>query len=117
MFLIIGVSCCYSIVKLIIAKYIIKIKLPWCLCSEIYCNFVPIEKRNNNICIGVFLDFVYYNSSAIKFYENINDNLYDWDCYRAKDCIFLGKIINMIIIIPLNIVNKIINIYFFLSML
>jgi GNAT superfamily N-acetyltransferase len=97
-------------------------------------NRIIDKAMTDNICIGVYLDVVYYNSSAIKFYENngfkrvttlknyynINENLYDCDVflriftrkekddYRAKHYGFLRKLINLIIITPLNIVYKII---------
>lgn len=97
-------------------------------------NRIIDKAMSDDICIGVYLDVVYYNSSAIKFYEkngfkkvttlrnyyDINENVYDCDvflkiftrkekdCYRAKNYTLLRKIINMIIITPLNIVYKII---------
>ena len=86
----------------------------------------------DNICIGVYLDVVYYNNCAIKFYEKNGfkkvatiKNYYDlkgtlYDCevflkiftreekdeFRAKNYSILRKIIN-IALIPLDIIYKI----------
>ena len=88
----------------------------------------------DNICIGIYLDVVYYNLSAIKFYEkngfkkvatlinyyDINGNYYDCivflkifsrkekDDYRAKNYTLLRKIINKFILTPMNFIYKII---------
>ena len=108
-------------------------------CRQLHIGSKLINKiieigMSDNICVGIYLDVVYYNSSAIKFYENnefkkvatiknyydINDNLYDCevflriftrkekDDFRGKHYTFLRKIINILIITPLNLIYKII---------
>ena len=88
----------------------------------------------DNLCVGVYLDVIYYNESAIKFYEKNNfknvatiknyyelkGNHYDSevflkiftrkekDEFRSKNYSILRKIINLLIITPMNVVYKII---------
>ncbi len=87
----------------------------------------------DNICIGVYLDVICYNTSAIKFYEkngfkkvstiknyyHLKGELYDCevfvkiftreekDDFRAKNYSFLRKIINKVILSPIHVIYKI----------
>ena len=97
-------------------------------------NHIINKALLDNICIGVYLDVVYYNLSAIKFYEkngfkkvatlinyyDINGDYYDChvflkiftrkekDDFRDKNYTRLRKIINALIITPMNFIYKII---------
>ena len=88
----------------------------------------------DNLCIGVYLDVVCYNKTAMIFYEkngfkkvskiknyyDIKGNFYDSDVYlkifsrkekdefRRKNYSFWRKILNRVILMPLNAVYKII---------
>ena len=88
----------------------------------------------NKLCVGIFLDVIYYNNSAIKFYKkndfkkvmtnknyyNIKGNKYDSyvflrifsrkekDLYKKKNIIFVKKTIDMLIINPIFFIFKII---------
>ena len=88
----------------------------------------------DNLCVGVSLDVIYYNYSAIKFYKknnfkkvstiknyyNLNGTKYDSyvflriltrkekDDFRAKNSNILQKILNILILNPINFVVKII---------
>ena len=88
----------------------------------------------DNLCVGIYLDVIYYNQSAIKFYKknnfekvstirnyyNLNGNKYDSyvflriftrkekDEFRQKNRTMLEKFVNFLIISPMNFLIKII---------
>ena len=105
--------------------------------SEIIKNIIN-KVLWDNICVGIYLDVINYNNSAIKFYERngfhkvstiknyyeLKGTYYDSevflkiftrkekDDFRAKNYSILRKIINLLVLTPINIVFKVI--FFFL---
>ena len=97
-------------------------------------KYVVNKALMDNICIGVYLDVICYNSCAIKFYEkngfkkvstiknyyNIKGQLYDCevflkiftrkekDDFRVHNYSILRKILNKLILTPIHIIYKII---------
>lgn len=102
-------------------------------------NHIINKALSDNICIGVYLDVVYYNLSAVKFYEkngfkkvsklinfyDLNGNYYDCevflkifsrkekDDFRAKNYSLCRKVINILFITPMNVIYKIIIFFLF----
>ena len=112
-------------------------------CRKLHIGSELIKKIINkvlwdNICVGIYLDVINYNNSAIKFYERngfqkvstiknyyeLKGTYYDSevflkiftrkekDDFRAKNYSILRKIINLLVLTPINIVFKVI--FFFL---
>jgi hypothetical protein len=101
--------------------------------SNMLNNIFNIALRDD-ICVGIYLDVIYYNKSAIKFYEknnfkkvkeikdyyDLNGKNYDANVYlriitrkekdefRAKNRTYFNKIIHKYIINPIKFVIKII---------
>ena len=101
--------------------------------TNILNNIYNIDIKND-ICVGIYLDVIYYNKSAIKFYEknnfkkvneikdyydlngkNYDANVYlrilsrkEKDDFREKNRTYLTKVIYKYIIKPINFLIKII---------